>query len=279
MLDVLLVALALVPTGGPLSPAARAGYERAVERARYQFVIGNTRPFDEVYPAFVFDQRVSREMAEERVLRSAFGMTITPQVLSEEFDRIERSTKAPDQWQAIQNALGNDRQLVEDVFCRPLLVDRALRAKFAFDQKIHAAAHERARAARNAFLAGRSVPEAATVALSRNAAPSPTTDELLAGARAQGSAPRALSPLGNSDRGAPLAPEPEVAAVLEKKLRKPGDVSTILEERDRFQVFRLTAIDADSWTTQAVTYPKRDFDSWLNEQIREVSSGKPGKPK
>jgi len=279
LLDVLVLTLALVPEGGSLSPAARADYERAVEQARYQFVIGNTRPFDEVYPRPVFQQRVSREMVEESVLQSVFGMIITPQLLSEEFDRIAKTTKAPDQWEAIQKALGNDRRIVEEVFCRPLVADRALRAKFAFDQKIHAASHENARAARNDFLAGRSVPQATTLTLRRRASPPTTTDELLAEAKAQASAPRVLSSPGESGGGAPLAPDPEVAAVLEKELRKPGDVSTILEQRDRFQVFRLTAIDADTWTTQAVTYPKRDFDSWLNEQIREVSSGKPGKPK
>jgi hypothetical protein len=42
--------------------------ERAVERARYQFVIGNTRPFDEVYPRSVFEKRVAREMAQEELL-------------------------------------------------------------------------------------------------------------------------------------------------------------------------------------------------------------------
>jgi hypothetical protein len=278
LLDVLLLTLALVPEGGPLSPADRADYERAVERARYQFVIGKTRSFDEVYPRSVFQDRVAREMAEERVLGRVFGMTVTPQLLSEEFDRIEKTTKAPDQWEAIKNALRNDRRIVEDVFCRPLLVDRALRAKFAFDQKIHADAHQKARAARNDFLAGRSVPEATTATLRRKAAPAPTTDELLAGARAQGSGPRVISPLSEPDRTAPLAPDPEVAAVLEKELQKPGDVSTILEERDRFQVLRLTAIDADIWTAQVVTYPKRDFDSWLNEEIRRVSSRKPAKP-
>jgi hypothetical protein len=80
-------------------------------------------------------------MAEERLLKGAFGIRVTPELLAQELDRIEKSTKAPDQWEAIKKALGDDRRLIEEVFCRPLLVDRALRAKLAFDQKIHAAPH------------------------------------------------------------------------------------------------------------------------------------------
>jgi hypothetical protein len=89
----LLVALGLAAGSVPLSPAARADYERAVEQARYEFVIGNTRPFDEAYPRSVFEKRVQREMAQERLLRRVFGMAVTAQLLSDEFDRIDKTTK------------------------------------------------------------------------------------------------------------------------------------------------------------------------------------------
>ncbi len=43
-------------SGGGLVPApsVRAEEERAVGRARYRFLIGATRPFDEVYPTLAF---------------------------------------------------------------------------------------------------------------------------------------------------------------------------------------------------------------------------------
>src|SRR2546430_1337623 len=45
-----------------LTVAARVDAERAVERARHQFVIGATKPFDELYPRSFFEARVAREM-------------------------------------------------------------------------------------------------------------------------------------------------------------------------------------------------------------------------
>ena len=91
-----LVACLLAFAGGaPLSVSARVDHERAVERTRYQFVIGNTKPFDEVYPRSVFEKRVQNELAEERVLRKAFGISVTPKLLEGEFQRIERRPRRP----------------------------------------------------------------------------------------------------------------------------------------------------------------------------------------
>ncbi len=171
-----LVCLLFAASGLPLSVAARVDYERAVEKTRYQVVIGNTRPFDEVYPRSLFEKRVQREIAEERVLKNVFGLSVTPKLLDQELDRIEKSTKAPDQWEAIKKTLKNDRRLIEEVFCRPLLVDRALRAKFAFDQKIHAVPHQKAREARAAFLEGKAVPGSKVVLAPRKAEAAPTTE-------------------------------------------------------------------------------------------------------
>src|SRR5450756_593315 len=148
-------ALALFVAAPPLSFGERVEGARAAERARYTFVIGATRPFDEAYPHSVFEKKVKREMAEERVLSREFRMQVTAELLSSEYERIEKETRAPDQWEAIKKSLGGSRRKIEEVVCRPGLVDRVLRARFAFDQKIHAAEHQKARLARDAFLAGK----------------------------------------------------------------------------------------------------------------------------
>jgi hypothetical protein len=258
--------------GGPaLSVAARVDYERAVERTRYQFVIGNTRPFDEVYPRSLFEKRVQREIAEERVLKNVFGLAVTPRLLDQELDRIEKSTKAPDQWEAIKKTLENDPRLIEEVFCRPLLVDRALRAKFAFDQKIHAAPHQKAREARAAFLEGKQAAGARVVLARRKGEAAPTTDEMLGKAKEESSVPRVLSPPKETESSGPVTLDPEVTAVLERELKRPGDVTTILEERDCFEVFRLIAVTKESWKLDAVRFPKVDFDSWLERQESRTS--------
>src|SRR5512140_825559 len=99
MTTVVVAALALLLAAAqPLSFAERVEGTRAVERARCTFVIGATKPFDEVYPRSVFEKKVEREVAEEHVLSSQFGMQVTPALLSAEYERIERETRAPDQW-------------------------------------------------------------------------------------------------------------------------------------------------------------------------------------
>jgi hypothetical protein len=229
-------------------------------------VIGATQPFDEVYPRSVFEKKVAREIAEESVLRKTFGLLVMPEALAGEFDRIEMTTKAPDQWEAIKAALGNDRSRIEEIFCRPLLVERMLRAKFAFDPGIHAAPHQRAREARAEFLAGRKPVGVSLLVLSRGARPA-GTEGILAQARKDAALPRVLEPPLKRNSNVPVPVEPELAIVLERELVKPGDVTTILEERERFSVFRLIEKLKDSWRVEAVTFPKVDFDSWF-EKVR-----------
>ena len=62
--------------------------------------------------------------------------------------------------------------------------------------------------------------------------------------------------------------EHEMARVLEKELTKPGDVTTILEQRDRFEVFRLLAVTEESWKVEAVRVAKVDFDAWFEKARR-----------
>lgn len=262
MLPLLIIAATLADTSA-LSLTARAQAQRRIEQARYAFVIGNTRPFDELYPRSVFEARVAREAAEEEVLKRVFGMVVTPALLAEEFERIEKSTRAPDQWEAIKKALGHDRRLIEEAFCRPPLVQRALRARFAFDRNIHAQPHQKARHARASLLTGREVPGAAILNLERRSRPAQNTDDLIRAAKAEATRPRFLRPATERDPRAPQPIDPEIAAVLEKELTRPGDVTTILEERDQFSVFKLVEADKDTWKVTAVRFPKVDFDVWF----------------
>jgi hypothetical protein len=249
------------------TPHDRARWEREIERARYRFVIGTTRDFDAVYPVSVFKERVRREITAETVLQRAFGLSVTLERLSREFDRIETSTKAPEQWVAVKAALGGDRRLIEEVFCRPLLVDRALRSRFAFDQQIHATAHEAARSARNAMLAGKIPSGTRTIVIARGADRPPSTAEMLEHARAEASLPRVLGQAYDREDHT-RRPDPELARALEKELRRPGDVTTILEESSGFEVFRLVSSTVETWTIEAFSVPKEDFASWFERARR-----------
>jgi len=129
----------------------------------------------------------------------------------------------------------------------------------------------KAREARAAFLAGKKPREARVQLLRRKPEVAPDTDELLRKAQAETSLPRVLAAKESGEANAPGSVDPEMARVLEKELKKAGDVTTILEERDRFEVFRLIAITKESWRVDAVRFPKVDFDSWLKGRARRAS--------
>jgi hypothetical protein len=128
--------LLLAAAAQPLTDAERVNARRAIERARYAFVIGTKPRFEERYPPSFFVTQLRKEREREAVLRHTYGISITERDLAREYERIEKATNAPDQWEAMKAAVHNERRILEEVIGRPLLVDRALRQRFAFDQRI-----------------------------------------------------------------------------------------------------------------------------------------------
>lgn len=59
--------------------------------------------------------------------------------------------------------------------------------------------------------------------------------------------------------------------VLEKELKQPGDATTILEERDRFSVFRLRSLTESQWSVLAIQVGKRDFDGSFEDVRKRVT--------
>ena len=221
-----------------VSTPARIAAEEAVERARYAFVIGAKPPFERQYPHEVFVNRVHDEQEREAILRRTYAVRITAEYLHDEYARIEKATQAPEQWRAIKAALHDDRQLIEEVICRPILVDRALRAKYAFDPVLHGAAHQKAREARAELLAGRTPAGTFVTTIARSS--------------------QADVPGGR-----------EAAALFETQLREPGDVSNILEYGDRFEVYRLIDVSTEAWRVETIRIPKQPFDVWYETVSRQ----------
>jgi len=169
----------------------------------------------------------------------------------------------------MKTVLGNDRSFIEEIVCRPLLADRLLRVKFAFDQEIHSGPHQQARAARTLFLAGEKVPAARRVVLDRATRSGATTEEMMEQSKKEATVPREIAPRAGKEGSLPALVDPELARVLERELHQPGDVTTILEERDRFSVLKLIAATPDRWTVNAVVVPKIDFDPWLERERKK----------
>ena len=65
-------------------------------------------------------------------------------MLHAEVERIGRSTRFPDRLEALYEALGNDRFVVEECLARQVLANRLARNFFAFDDDIHADTASRA---------------------------------------------------------------------------------------------------------------------------------------
>jgi hypothetical protein len=257
-------------TAGDDAPAStdtradeRVGAERAVERARHQFGLWSRRPFDETCPRSTFEKRVAREIAEEAVLGRLFGLYPTSVLLAREFDRIETFTKAAEQWRAAKQALGDDRRLVQEVICRPLFVNRLLRTKFAFDARIHVEAHETARQARFALLAGEAVSGSEVLLLPRGNGGPRHTEAPLGEAGSATCRLDGLEPAVLSAEHEPLRPCAPVATLLQGQLHRPGDVSTIVEWPDRFEVFRLIEATEQAWKVDGVRVGKVAFEDWF----------------
>lgn len=104
--------------------------------------------------------------------------------------------------------------------------------------------------------------------LSRRVTPDEATDDLLKKAKAEAAVPSVLAPPDEQASSTPVALHPEARAVLETQLRRPGDVSTVLSEWDRFTVYRLVYRTDESWTVEAVMFPKQDFETWFQQAAR-----------
>ena len=269
------LAMALVLLAGAgLSHTRRVEGLRAVERARYAFSLNTSRPFDEIYPRSVFEKKVRRQEQQEWVLREQFGLIVTARLLAEEYERIERETRAPEQWEAIKRALGNDPNRVEEIFCRPILVEQRLRARFDFDQRIHAVAHQKAREARAWFIAGKAPSGSKTFSISRMRDEAAATEQRQNKSGAEAWVPPLPDRSGPPSAESPVPVDPEMAAVLQKELKKSGDVTTILEERTRFSVFRLQSLTESEWRVEAFEISKRDFEAWFQETLLRRSDSR-----
>ena len=138
----------------PLSEQVMALRLRGIEKARYPYVLDRPTSFDDAYPLTLFEGQARTITLKECVLGHRYGISISSKDLDGELNRIDSNTQAPSIWGAMKESLGQDRCLIRQVICRPLLVDRLLRAFFSKDRRIHAAPFAQAEAARERLLRG-----------------------------------------------------------------------------------------------------------------------------
>ena len=233
-------ALALLLAAPPLSFGERVEGARAVERPGYTFVIGATKPFDEVVPAL----RLRKE-GEARAGRGARPLAPVRNAghAGAPFGRVRADREGNPRPRPVGGDPEGARRLAQDnrrgrLPARSSWTAPSGPASPSTRRSMKRSIRKRARRARRSSRERRRKARARSG--SRERRNRAGTDELLAKARSETSGQKILTPDEPGKKNdAPVPVDPEMANVLEKELKKKGDVTTILEERNRFSVFRL----------------------------------------
>ena len=137
----------------------------ALERVRSRH---RTAGRSEATPSLAtLEGRVRTTLQQSLALERIWSERVTAAALGRELERMRRGTRMPQRLQEYIDALGRDPVLVQECLVRPVLVERLVHARFAWDARIHAAVRESAAALRARLLLGERVatPEPAKVEL------------------------------------------------------------------------------------------------------------------
>lgn len=121
----------------------RIDCHRAVEEVRWSNRIWpDSNPGPKPSFAEVMSEEALKRKAEDAVRMSAaldkhYGLTVTPQKLQNEMDRMARQTRSPEQLQAMFAALDDDPYRIAECLVRPLLAQRKLYSAFVRDNRVH----------------------------------------------------------------------------------------------------------------------------------------------
>ncbi len=280
-LVLLLLPLCLTARAEP--PSSLVADCAAIEKVFHEHRTGTKPPFEQAMPAALLDQRVRTDRRKELALKRIYGIEVTSAMIAAECDRINTTTRAPEILANIKHALGDDPARFARAMARPLLVERTLRQRFDNDDALHATRRAAAEKARQALLAREEVGDMQETTW--HLAPRPAEDAPPTPATPH--APRASSTSGSysNDAIAQVAQalgggqahsgdrkfyfedlDPELQNVLRAQLRKPGDVSAVIETPTGFLVFRAKERSADLLIASSLTIPKRSYDEWLSQQ-------------
>jgi hypothetical protein len=126
----------VAPAADP--PADLIADRAAIERVYYQHRLGDKPPFEQVLPREALERLVRDDLRKEAALKKAYGVEVTPAMLTAEVQRINTTTRAPEILAELKAVLGNDPARFANVFAKPILVERLLREKFDNDDALHA---------------------------------------------------------------------------------------------------------------------------------------------
>ena len=269
-------------SASPLDFQGQVAARAAIERVYHSHRIGTPQTFEEAYPRALLERQVATNQRKLAALGQMYGVSVTEEMLAGEVARIEASTRAPEMLAEIKKALGGDSVLFAICFARPILVERALRERFVFDDNVHLSQRREADLVRAQLLAGDVKDEMQETVFQLSARPesdkisAPTAP--VAPVNADGSSrsysveatvqlAQVLS-APQSEVGEPTLYyfedlHPELQKILAVQLKEPGDVSAVVEMPQGFVIYQAKERTAETLTAASISLPKVDYNTWL----------------
>jgi hypothetical protein len=284
---VIFAVLLLAPASNGLAGdfATLCADRAAIERVYYEHRLGTKPPFEETLPRATLERLVRLDLRKEEVLRKHYGIAVTPAMLSAEIQRINATTRAPEMLVEIKTALGSDPEKFATVFAKPIVVERLLRDKFDNDDALHAGVRRECEQVRNDLLTAKTNGADAARLLAKmklarsntlsettwqmttrpTATNGPTTEEMEI-KRRFGPNAQILSGGHEGDDKLYFAElPPELQNVLRAQLRKPGDLSAVIETPTGFLLYLTRERTERALSVAVLSLPKRSYEEWLQE--------------
>jgi N-acetylneuraminic acid mutarotase len=246
----------------PTAIAAPAATLNLDQRIRCEAVIervywNHRAPAPERAFAQAVPQAVLRKRAEAVVLKTAalshfWQMTVTPEQVQAELDRMAAQSQSPERLRELFAALDNDPELAAECLARPALVDRLIRTQYAHDARLHRAVKA---------IAEREL----------RAIDSPSAAHPVAAVRSELAWRRGHDRLRNLDVIEMESTEFDTRVhELERTLgRVPGGIelgraSSLREDEYRFYSIIVHELDDQHARLTTSEWPKQTFDAWWN---------------
>jgi N-acetylneuraminic acid mutarotase len=259
--SVLLVILAAAPvaSAGSRAPAfsERVRAERKIAQLAYSHQELTVRTFDEAVPQAVLEERVRTTLKLSIALERVWHTPITLEALDRELNRIRAHTRSPERLRELEDALGNDPDLLRECLARPLLARRLAQHFFETDPAIHAGAHRRALELWQSLRSGEVKADT----------PHPLRAERR-WRRRDDFAEDEMTPLGpgvSTEEADAMGRPVGTGEFTKRRARVPrvrGEIGEVTEERDAFVLRALLDEEPDRFREATYSIKKKTWDEW-----------------
>jgi hypothetical protein len=133
-----------------LTFAKRVAYQRVIEDIYWRHRIwpkerSDAKPsLDVVMSQAQLEEKVADYLRNSQALEDYWQRPFTAEQLQTEMARMAKHTKRPEMLRGLFEALGNDPFVIAECLARPVLSERLLSSRYAYDSRIHGELRQRA---------------------------------------------------------------------------------------------------------------------------------------